>query len=133
MYTLLIDYMNSAGLASYSFFYSVLATSTSSCFLQTLLYDLFDEVYPVALIPVGTVTMTIGLANQTLNNQNAPALDVRVLYNIPQTLNVPNTNYMNPVLPQAAGVTGVVASNVATANIGNLSFDFNPVSFCSIL
>jgi hypothetical protein len=77
--------------------------------------------------------MTIGLSNQTLNNENAPALDVRVLFNIPQTLNITNTNYMNPVLPQVASLSGVVASNVATANIGNLSFDFNPSFCCSIL
>ena len=134
MYTLLNNYLNSAYLTAYDFFYSALATSTSSCSLQTLLYDnLFDELYPIALVPVGTVTMTIGLSNQTLNNENAPALDVRVLFNIPQTLNVANTNYMNPVLPQVASLSGVVASNVATANIGNLSFDFNPSFCCSIL
>ncbi len=133
VYTLLNNYLNSAGLTAYDFFYSALATSTSSCSLQTLLYDLFNELYPIALVPVGTVTMTIGLSNQTLNNENAPALDVRVLFNIPQTLNITNTNYMNPVLPQVAGLSGVVASNVATANIGNLSFDFNPSFFCSIL
>ena len=133
MYTLLNNYLNSAYLTAYDFFYSALATSTSSCSLQTLLYDLFIELYPIALVPVGTVTMTIGFNNQTLNNENAPALDVRVLFNIPQTLNVANTNYMNPVLPQVASLSGVVASNVATANIGNLSFDFNPSFFCSIL
>jgi len=133
MYTLLNNYLNSAYLTAYDFFYSALATSTSSCSLQTLLYDLFIELYPIALVPVGTVTMTIGFNNQTLNNENAPALDVRVLFNIPQTLNVANTNYMNPVLPQVASLSGVVASNVATANIGNLSFDFNPSFCCSIL